>query len=127
MRSPGGSVAARQGRSLRTAPSAITPPAGLTDAEVAERRSRGLGNTDREPVSRPVAEILRANVLTVLIAALGAASIVAFWAILQRRNRTHPNAAGEGGPGTPAATDEPPGDHASAAVIRSSSPARRVR
>ena len=65
--------------------------------------------------------------VTVLIAALGAASIVAFWAILQRRNRTHPNAAGERGPGAPAADDEPPGDHASAAVIRSSSPARRVR
>jgi cation-transporting ATPase E len=42
----------------------MTPPAGLNDVEVAERRSRGLGNTDREPVSRSVAEILRANILT---------------------------------------------------------------
>jgi cation-transporting P-type ATPase E len=38
--------------------------------------------------------------VTVLIAALGAASIVAFWAILQRHNRTHPSAAGEQEPGT---------------------------
>jgi len=44
--------------------------------------------------------------VTLLLAALGTASIVAFWAILQRRNHTHPNAAGEQEPGTPAADDE---------------------
>jgi magnesium-transporting ATPase (P-type) len=71
VRSPGRRVAARQGRNLRTAPSALatassaeTPPQGLSGAEVAERRSRGLGNTGGEPVSRPVAEILRGNILT---------------------------------------------------------------
>jgi cation-transporting P-type ATPase E len=41
-----------------------TPPAGLSSAEVAERRSRGLANTDTERTSRSVAEILRANILT---------------------------------------------------------------
>ena len=71
MRPPGGRVAARQGRSLRTAPSELagapsaeTSSAGLSDAEVARRRSRGLGNTGGEPVSRSVAQILRANILT---------------------------------------------------------------
>ena len=44
--------------------------------------------------------------VTLLLAALGTASIVAFWAILPRRNHTHPNAAGEQEPGTPAADDE---------------------
>src|SRR5690349_9631537 len=41
-----------------------TPPAGLSSAEVAERRSRGLANTEAEHTSRSVAEILRANILT---------------------------------------------------------------
>ncbi len=41
-----------------------TPPAGLSSAEVAERRSRGLANTGTERASRSVAEILRANILT---------------------------------------------------------------
>ena len=41
-----------------------TPPAGLSSAEVAERRSRGLGNAGGERTSRSVAEILRANILT---------------------------------------------------------------
>jgi cation-transporting P-type ATPase E len=46
------------------APVTETPAAGLTSAQVAERRSRGLGNTGGERVSRSVAEILRANILT---------------------------------------------------------------
>jgi cation-transporting ATPase E len=41
-----------------------TPPAGLSSAQVAERRSRGLTNAGGERTSRPVAEILRANILT---------------------------------------------------------------
>jgi cation-transporting ATPase E len=41
-----------------------TPPAGLSSAEVAERRSRGLVNVGGERSSRSVAEILRANILT---------------------------------------------------------------
>jgi cation-transporting P-type ATPase E len=48
----------------RAAPATETPPAGLTSAQVIERRSRGLGNTGGERVSRSVAEILRANILT---------------------------------------------------------------
>jgi cation-transporting ATPase E len=43
---------------------ALTPPAGLTSAEVGERRSRGLTNAGGERTSRSVAEILRANILT---------------------------------------------------------------
>ena len=46
------------------APVAETPPAGLSAAEVAERRSRGLVNEGGERTSRSVAEILRANILT---------------------------------------------------------------
>src|SRR6266581_6355427 len=46
------------------APVAETPLTGLTSAQVAERRSRGLTNTGGEPTSRSVAEILRANILT---------------------------------------------------------------
>src|SRR6266568_1723530 len=46
------------------APIAETPLTGLTSAQVAERRSRGLTNTGGEPTSRSVAEILRANILT---------------------------------------------------------------
>src|SRR5215471_9389163 len=41
-----------------------TPPAGLSGAEVADRRSRGLANTGAEPTSRSLAQILRANILT---------------------------------------------------------------
>jgi cation-transporting ATPase E len=48
----------------RAAPVTKTPPAGLTSAQVAEQRSRGLGNTGAERVSRSVAEILRTNILT---------------------------------------------------------------
>src|SRR6266704_3313821 len=45
-------------------PIAETPLTGLTSAQVAERRPRGLTNTGGEPTSRSVAEILRANILT---------------------------------------------------------------
>jgi cation-transporting ATPase E len=41
-----------------------TPAAGLTSAEVALRRSRGLGSESQERTSRSIAEILRANILT---------------------------------------------------------------
>src|SRR5215472_4761783 len=46
------------------APMALTPPAGLSSAQVAERRSRGLTNAGGEHTSRSVAHILRANILT---------------------------------------------------------------
>jgi cation-transporting P-type ATPase E len=46
------------------APSVLTPSAGLSSAQVAERRSRGLTNAGGERTSRSVAEILRANILT---------------------------------------------------------------
>jgi cation-transporting P-type ATPase E len=46
------------------APAALTPQAGLSSAQVAERRSRGLTNAGGERTSRSVAEILRANILT---------------------------------------------------------------
>ena len=46
------------------APVAETPPSGLSGAEVAERRLRGLVNEGGERTSRSVAEILRANILT---------------------------------------------------------------
>src|SRR5258707_5822286 len=46
------------------APIVETPPAGLTSAEVAERRSRVLTNAGGEHTSRSVAHILRANILT---------------------------------------------------------------
>src|SRR6516162_7536171 len=47
-----------------TAPMAVTPPAGLSSVQVAERRSRGLTNAGGERTNRSVAEILRANILT---------------------------------------------------------------
>src|SRR6267154_688175 len=46
------------------APIAETPSTGLTSAQVAEQRSRGLTNGSGERTSRSVAEILRANILT---------------------------------------------------------------
>src|SRR5690348_4852091 len=46
------------------APAALTPPAGLSSAQVADRRSRGLTNAGGGRTSRSVAEILRANILT---------------------------------------------------------------
>src|SRR5580704_12882770 len=50
--------------STSPAPKARTPSVGLSSAQVAERRSRGLTNAGVETTSRSVAEILRANVLT---------------------------------------------------------------
>src|SRR6266851_4799025 len=47
-----------------TAPVAETPPIGLTGAQVAERRSRGLTNAGGVRTSRSIAHILRANILT---------------------------------------------------------------
>ncbi|HUZ24008.1 MAG TPA: HAD-IC family P-type ATPase [Streptosporangiaceae bacterium] len=41
-----------------------TPPAGLSSAEVAERRAREPAGAGAEPTSRSVAEILRANIVT---------------------------------------------------------------
>ncbi len=49
---------------MLTAAVAQTPPAGLSSAEVAERRSRGLGSAGPDRTSRSVAEILRANIFT---------------------------------------------------------------
>jgi cation-transporting P-type ATPase E len=46
------------------APVAWTPSAGLSSAQVAERRSRGLTNAGGEHTSRSVADILRANIFT---------------------------------------------------------------
>ena len=59
---------------------AQTPPAGLSSAQVAERRSRGLTNAGGEHTSRSVAHILRANILTRFNLILGVllAVIVAF-------------------------------------------------
>src|SRR5262245_58047851 len=66
--SPGHSVyAAYAADSMPLAPAArvtATPSAGLSGAEVDERRSRGLTNADGERTSRSVAHILRANILT---------------------------------------------------------------
>src|SRR5690348_6303850 len=50
----------------------VTPSAGLSSAEVAERRSRGLADSATERTSRSVAEILRANILTRFNFILGA-------------------------------------------------------
>src|SRR5215470_14881849 len=49
-----------------------TPPAGLSSAEVAGQRSRGLTNAGAERTSRSLAEILRANLLTRFNFILGA-------------------------------------------------------
>src|SRR5215469_6113898 len=49
-----------------------TPPAGLSSAEVAEQRSRGLTNAGAERTSSSLAEILRANLLTRFNFILGA-------------------------------------------------------
>jgi cation-transporting P-type ATPase E len=45
-------------------PTTQTPPTGLTSAQVAEQRSRGLGHAGGDRTSRSVAEILRGNILT---------------------------------------------------------------
>src|SRR5438034_11638741 len=54
------------------APTTETPSSGLTSAQVAERRARGLTNAGGERTSRSVAEILRANILTRFNFLLGA-------------------------------------------------------
>jgi len=41
-----------------------TPPTGLTSSEVAQQRVAGLANEGGEHTSRPVSQILRANILT---------------------------------------------------------------
>ena len=43
---------------------AVTPAGGLTSTEVAARRAQGLANVAAERTSRPVREILRANIAT---------------------------------------------------------------
>src|SRR5580693_2588660 len=58
--------------STSPAPKARTPSVGLSSAQVAERRSRGLTNAGVETTSRSVAEILRANILTRFNFLLGA-------------------------------------------------------
>ncbi len=53
-----------------------TPPAaptGLSSAEAAERLAAGLGNRYRPPVSRALADILRANLLTLFNVIVGGA------------------------------------------------------
>ena len=61
---PAAGAATSGASGVAAAPATQTPPAGLSSAEVAERRARGLGNDGGEPVSRSVAEILRANIFT---------------------------------------------------------------
>ena len=62
------------------APVAWTPPAGLSSAQVAERRSRGLTNAAGERTSRSVAEILRANIFTRFNLLLGALlAVILVW------------------------------------------------
>ena len=62
------------------APVAWTPPAGLSSAQVAERRSRGLTNAAGERTSRPVADILRANIVTRFNLLLGALlAVILVW------------------------------------------------
>lgn len=51
------------GGSIPTVP--VTPPSGLTDAEVAERVAAGRTNAVRTRTSRTLGEIVRANVFTV--------------------------------------------------------------
>src|SRR5581483_7346911 len=51
-------------------------PRGLTAAEVTQRRLDGLGNDYRQPTSRPVSVILRANICTRFNALLGSLLVV---------------------------------------------------
>ncbi|HET9969718.1 MAG TPA: HAD-IC family P-type ATPase [Streptosporangiaceae bacterium] len=61
-------------------PAAWTPPTGLSSAQVAERRSRGLTNAAGEHTSRPVADILRANIFTRFNLLLGALlAVILVW------------------------------------------------
>jgi cation-transporting P-type ATPase E len=57
-------------------PHEMTAATGLTAAEVAERRSRGLSNEGGEQTSRSVAQILRANILTRFNFILGSLLVV---------------------------------------------------
>ena len=64
-----------------TSPLAAAAPAppsvrGLTSAQAAERRREGLGNDYHQPTSRPLALILRTNVLTRFNALLGSLLVV---------------------------------------------------
>jgi cation-transporting ATPase E len=54
----------------------VTPPTGLTSAEVADRVARGAVNTADDRTSRTIGEILRANVLTRFNAILGSLLVV---------------------------------------------------
>ena len=67
MAGPGGTTSA-----ALTPAAAQTPPTGLSGAEVAEQRARGLANEGGERTSRSVTEILRANILTRFNFILGA-------------------------------------------------------
>src|SRR5215468_11787438 len=58
------------------APTAPTPPVGLSTAQVDERRARGLTNGGGETTSRSVAHILRANILTRFNLILGVLLVV---------------------------------------------------
>jgi len=61
----------------RTLPPPPPPPAtGLTSAEAADRRRRGLANVTSDPNRRTVTDILRANVLTRFNAILGTLLVV---------------------------------------------------
>jgi cation-transporting ATPase E len=57
-------------------PAAVTPVGGLTSAEVAARRAQGLANEAGERTSRPVRDILRANIATRFNFILGALLVV---------------------------------------------------
>src|SRR5262250_1646539 len=58
------------------APVTVTPPAGLSGGQVAERRAEGLTNAGGEQTSRSVAHILRANILTRFNLILGVLLVV---------------------------------------------------
>src|SRR5215510_10404774 len=58
------------------APVTVTPPAGLSSGQVAERRAEGLTNAGGEQTSRSVAHILRANILTRFNLILGVLLVV---------------------------------------------------
>ena len=61
---PRAASTARVVRQPPVASAAAAPAGGLTSAQVAERRDLGLGYPAAEPTSRPVSQILRANLLT---------------------------------------------------------------
>jgi cation-transporting ATPase E len=57
-------------------PGMVTPPSGLTDAEVSQRFGAGQTNATNVRTSRSIAEIVRANVFTVFNALLAALFVV---------------------------------------------------